>query len=43
MGCKVKNTKRFYVVNPTSVGYEYEWKRMEDEKNNNANYFKCVT
>mgnify|MGYP001808159328 FL=1 len=33
LGCKVKNTKRFYVVNPTSVGYEYEWKRIDDEKN----------
>ncbi|CAD8206755.1 unnamed protein product [Paramecium octaurelia] len=43
LGCKVKNTKRFYVVNPTSVGYEYEWKRIDDEKNQNANYFKCIT
>lgn len=43
LGCKVKNTKRFYIVNPTSMGYDYEWKRIEDEKNMNANYFKCVT
>lgn len=43
LGCKVKNTKRFYVVNPTSTGYEFEWKRVEDEKNSSANYFKCVT
>lgn len=43
LGCKVKNTKRFYVVNPTSMGYEYEWKRIDDEKNLHANYFKCIT
>jgi hydrocephalus-inducing protein len=43
LGCKVKNTRRFYVVNPTSVGYEYEWKRIDDEKNLHANYFKCIT
>jgi hydrocephalus-inducing protein len=32
LGTKVKNTKRFYVVNPTSQGYEYEWKRIEEGK-----------
>lgn len=32
LGTKVKNTKKFYVVNPTSVGYEFEWKKIEEEK-----------
>lgn len=30
LGTKVKNIKRFYVVNPTNQGYEFEWKRMDD-------------
>jgi hydrocephalus-inducing protein len=29
LGTKVTNTKRFYVVNPTSLAYDYEWKKME--------------
>lgn len=32
LGTKVKNTKKFYVVNPTAVGYEFEWKKIEEEK-----------
>ena len=49
LGTKVKNTKRFYVVNPTSQGYEFEWKRVEDDKlpmgagNHSATNFKCLT
>jgi hydrocephalus-inducing protein len=48
LGTKVKNTKRFYVVNPTSTGYEFEWKRVEEGKlpptANSANegFFKCI-
>ena len=43
LGWKVKNTKRFYVVNPTSSGYEFEWKRIDEDKQNNSNFFKCLT
>ena len=32
LGTKIKNVKRFYVVNPTNQGYEYEWKRIEEDK-----------
>ena len=48
LGIKIRNTKRFYIVNPTSTGYEFEWTRVEEEKNangngNHSNYFRCVT
>jgi len=49
LGTKIKNTKRFYVVNPTSVGYEFEWRKLDDDKlpmgasNQNSAYFKCLT
>ncbi len=42
MGTKVKNTKRFYVINPTSLAYDYEWKRVNEEKDSNSGFFKCV-
>ena len=29
IGCKVKNTKRFYIMNPTNSGYEFTWKRED--------------
>jgi hydrocephalus-inducing protein len=32
LGCKVKNTKRFYIVNPTATGYEFEWRKKEEEE-----------
>ena len=49
LGCKVKNTKRFYVVNPTALGYDFEWKRVDDDKlpmgaiSTYNNYFKCAS
>jgi hydrocephalus-inducing protein len=45
LGCKIKNTKRFYIVNPTASSYEFEWRKLEEEvnKNNHSNYFKCIT
>ena len=48
LGMKVKNTKRFYVVNPTSGGYEFEWKKKEEDKlpptanNQFESFFKCL-
>ena len=32
LGTKIKNVKKFYVVNPTNQGYEFEWKRIEEDK-----------
>ena len=32
LGTKVKNYKRFFVVNPTSLGYEFNLKRLEEQK-----------
>ena len=29
LGVKVRNKKRFYVVNPTASGYEFTWKRLD--------------
>ena len=29
LGTKVKNTKRFYVVNPTNQAYEFVWEPIE--------------
>jgi hydrocephalus-inducing protein len=47
LGCRVKNTRRFYVVNPTATGYEFEWKPLEEDKMPMgaiaSNYFKCLT
>lgn len=51
LGCKIKNTKRFYIVNATASGYDFEWRKVEEEveqgdnlqKNNGSNYFRCVT
>jgi len=47
LGVKVKNTKRFYVANPTATGYDFEWKKLEAEKVNNSTdfsgFFKCTS
>ena len=39
----MKNIKRFYVVNPTSVAYEFEWKKIDDPKATNSAFFRCQT
>jgi hydrocephalus-inducing protein len=28
LGIHVRNTKRFFVLNPTSISYEFTWSRM---------------
>ena len=49
LGTKTKNIKRFYVVNPTSLGYEYVWKRIDEQKIPQGcsiqyeAFFKCMT
>ena len=33
LGTNIKNTKRFMAVNPTTLGYEFEWEEIiEDSK-----------
>lgn len=39
-GVKVKNTKRFYILNPTFQSWEFEW---EFASGNNSRIFKCLT
>jgi hydrocephalus-inducing protein len=45
LGTHVKNTKRFYVLNPTSEMISFEWKYMppkgQDESDDSA--FRCIT
>eukprot|EP01022_Parablepharisma_sp_SALTPOND_P020800 TRINITY_DN386_c0_g1_i3.p1 TRINITY_DN386_c0_g1~~TRINITY_DN386_c0_g1_i3.p1 ORF type:complete len:4093 (+),score=589.86 TRINITY_DN386_c0_g1_i3:873-13151(+) len=45
LGTKVKNIKRFMVVNPTSQGYEFEWGQDEDKNKANTTkaFFRCLT
>ena len=42
IGMLVKNTKRFFVLNPTNQGYDFEWEQ-QDEENIHAKLFKCIT
>ncbi|KAI9343132.1 hypothetical protein BDR26DRAFT_917651 [Obelidium mucronatum] len=39
-GVKVRNTKRFYIVNPTSFNYEFEW---TTDQTVDKRAFRCVT
>ncbi|KAJ3408149.1 hypothetical protein HDU80_006663 [Chytriomyces hyalinus] len=39
-GVKVRNTKRFYIVNPTSFNYEFEW---IGDANQDQKVFRCMT
>jgi len=44
LGTKVKNIKRFMVVNPTSQGYDFEWEQNEEKNTGNTKIlFKCLT
>lgn len=44
LGTKVKNTKKFYVVNPTNQGYEFRWEPVDKEGTEIAlKQFKCLT
>jgi hydrocephalus-inducing protein len=46
LGIKVKNRKRFYIVNPTATGYDFVWKRVDVDLGGSANistFFQCVT
>ena len=39
----MKNTNRFYAVNHTSLAYDFEWKKIEDGKDQNSGFFRCMT
>jgi hydrocephalus-inducing protein len=39
-GVKVKNTKRFYITNPTNINYEFEW---APDKQFDQRFFRCLT
>jgi hydrocephalus-inducing protein len=41
-GIKIRNTKRFYILNPTDSSYQFEWKRMivQEEQLDSA-IFNC--
>ena len=45
IGTKVKNVKRFYMMNPTNAGYNFNW-RVEEKNidvDTGATFFKCIT
>jgi len=48
LGTRVRNTKRFYVINPTNKTYEFLWKTADDDMMNasdapGAQAFRCQT
>lgn len=49
LGIKVRNTKRFFVLNPTSINYEFVWSPAPEaapagnEGHNRLSPFTCVT
>eukprot|EP01105_Mastigella_eilhardi_P014617 TRINITY_DN3328_c0_g1_i10.p1 TRINITY_DN3328_c0_g1~~TRINITY_DN3328_c0_g1_i10.p1 ORF type:complete len:4822 (+),score=1153.45 TRINITY_DN3328_c0_g1_i10:606-14468(+) len=46
IGIKVKNVKRFYVVNPTTVDYEFAWTSLVPAQTNvstQPDLFRCLT
>lgn len=51
LGVKVRNTKRFFVLNPTSLNYEFLWApvpkaapaRPDDSSRGQPSPFTCLT
>eukprot|EP00439_Symbiodinium_sp_Y106_P056261 s5157_g7.t2 len=43
LGTRVRNTKRFYVLNPTSDTYEFHWMPEESDKRETEDPFRCLT
>lgn len=39
---QVRNTKRFYILNPTNIGYEFEW-TCADANSGRGGAFSCMT
>ena len=44
VGMGVKTFKKFFVLNPTNLGYDFEWEQQDiDENSNQAKVFRCTT
>jgi len=45
LGTKVRNTKRFFVLNPTATSYEFFWEpfKLEDGSSAPVGPFRCLT
>ncbi|GFH30483.1 MSP domain-containing protein, partial [Haematococcus lacustris] len=43
LGVRVRNTKRFMVLNPTAVGYNFAWEPHGEASSSSASPFRCVT
>ena len=44
LGTKVRNVRKFMVINPTNQGYEFEWIEEEEKsKPNERAMFRCLT
>ena len=44
VGMMIKNTVRFFALNPTNQGYEFEWEQPDEDLIPNLNkVFKCLT
>ena len=42
VGMMIKNTVRFFALNPTNQGYEFEWEQPDEDLIPNINkVFKC--
>mmetsp|Transcript_3107 Transcript_3107/g.11897 ORF Transcript_3107/g.11897 Transcript_3107/m.11897 type:complete len:4490 (-) Transcript_3107:1724-15193(-) len=39
-GIRIRNTKRFYILNPTNISYKYQWKRLSDPQA--SSMFECT-
>lgn len=31
------------MINPTSLAYDFEWKKIDSEKDSNSGFFRCPT
>lgn len=43
LGVRVRNTKRFMVLNPTGLGYEFEWTPNGATSASSSSPFRCAT
>lgn len=43
LGVRVRNTKRFMVLNPTGLGYEFEWSPNGPASASSSSPFRCAT
>jgi len=44
LGTAVRNVRRFFVLNPTSISYEYKWAHVPVKgRENEASPFQCRT